>query len=409
MPASVKLNPLEIQWIFKLVEKKFNLSIEDSYSCQKLSDALLDEKIFISYNTIRRLFGIISPKFQTSRYTLNLLLEKLGFDDFAEFQTFITKHKSDSLNEVLIRYKATKKLDSSLLFESIQYFNLFSWEEAYQLKLIIDLCVETKNFELLKKIIELQFELEKPEVHHRLYVAYQGIYLNALEGNSELIDFVTRELPGSINLQKIILLTYVDEVNLSSFYGEWLIAVKTTKIPDFECFKNLLLCQRSFFLEDFESAKEFLIRGKFYLKENPNLHPVLLARISAWDLILFENHETYLSCFNGLIKNFDKFYFVLFFYRILEMGNVDIAQFTLINEVMDTQTLEKLSVFEKQVINKLNLMISLYFDKKGASTESIRFLKKVDPRRFDVNDGLWFNEKHELLENKISKTWEAYL
>jgi hypothetical protein len=134
-----------------------------------------------------------------------------------------------------------------------------------------------------------------------------------------------------------------------------------------------------------------------------------LGRISAWDLILFENHQTYVSCFKGLLQNFDKFYFVVFFYRILEMGNVDIAQFGLINEVMDTQTLEKLSVFEKQVINKLNLMISLYFDKKGASTESVRFLKKVDPRRFDVNDGLWFNEKHELLENKISKTWEAYL
>jgi hypothetical protein len=295
-----------------------------------------------------------------------------------------------------------------LLFESIQYFNLFSWEEAYQLKLIIDLCVETKNFELLKKVIELQFELEKPEVHHRLYVAYQGIYLNALEGNSELIDFVTKELPNSINLQKIILLTYVDEFNLSSFYGEWLIAVKTTKIVDFECFKNLLLCQRSFFLEDFESAKEFLTRVKFYLKSNSNLHPALLGRISAWDLILFENHQTYLSCFKEFAQDLDKSYFVLFFYKILEMGNVDIAHFTLINEVMDTQILEKLTVFEKQVVNKLNLMISLFFDRKGASAESIKFLKKVDPRRFDVNDGLWFNEKYEILENRISKTWKVY-
>jgi hypothetical protein len=201
----------------------------------------------------------------------------------------------------------------------------------------------------------------------------------------------------------------VDEVNLSSFYGEWLIAVKTTKILDFECFKNLLLCQRAFFLNDFESAKEFLTRVKFYLKANSNLHPVLLGRISAWDLILFENHQTYISCFKELEQNFDKFYFVLFFYRILEMGSVDIAQFTLINEVMDTQILEKLTVFEKQVVNKLNLMISLFFDRKGASAESISFLKKVDPRRFDVNDGLWFNEKYEILENRISKTWEAYL
>jgi DNA-binding MurR/RpiR family transcriptional regulator len=96
MPASIQLSQLEIQWILNLVEKKFNISVLDSYSCQKLSDVLLDEKVFISYNTIRRLFGIISPKFQTSRYTLNLLLKELGFDDFVEFQTFIKKYKTES-------------------------------------------------------------------------------------------------------------------------------------------------------------------------------------------------------------------------------------------------------------------------------------------------------------------------
>jgi hypothetical protein len=53
-------------------------------------------------------------------------------------------------------------------------------------------------------------------------------------------------------------------------------------------------------------------------------------------------------------------------------------------------------------------MLALYFDKLGEHSNSIKELKKVDPRRFDVNDGQWFNEKYEWLKVKYYDIWAEF-
>jgi len=408
MPASLQLNQLENQWLFKLVEKQFDLQIVDSYSCQKLSNELLiNHKTSISYNTLRRIFGIITPKFQSSLYTLNSLVSVLGFTNFRQFQSYIEKYKTDALNEVLIRYKATKSINSSLLFESIQHFNLQSWEEAFQLKLIIDLCIATNHYDLLSKIIQLPLDIKDQEVHHKLYVAYQDIYLNALAGNQVLIDFVAAELPNSIYLQSIILLTYIDEASLVGFYGDWLVTVKSSELLDFILFKNVMLCQKEYLQNQVEIAEKHLSLASKEI-ENNTAHPILMARVAAWEIILNQKNKNYLTYFAAFSNEFDQINFNLFFYRLLYIFNQDISKINLITRNRETQTFSKLSVFEKQIINKHNLMLALYFDKLGEHSNALKHIKQVDPRRFDVNDGQWFNEKYKWLKSKNITKWVEY-
>jgi hypothetical protein len=409
MPASVQLNQLESQWLFNLVEKQFDLQIVDSYSCKKLSDELLlNHKTSISYNTIRRIFGIISPKFQSSLYTLNSLVSVLGFTNFRQFQNYIEKYKTDALNEVLIRYKATKSINSNLLFESIQHFNLQSWEEAFQLKLIIDLCITTNHYDLLSKIIQLPLDIKDQEVHHKLYVAYQDIYLNALVGNQVLIDFVAAELPNSIYLQSTILQTYIDEASLVGFYGDWLLAVKTSELLDFILFKNVMLCQKAYLENQVDIAEKHLSLASKEIKSKPTAHPILMARVAAWEIILNQKNKNYLTYFAEFSNEFDQINFNLFFYRLLYIFNQDISKINLIIRTRETQTFSRLSVFEKQIINKHNLMLALYFDKLGEHSNVVKHMKQVDPRRFDVNDGQWFNEKYEWLKSKNITKWAEY-
>jgi hypothetical protein len=409
MPASVQLNQLESQWLFNLVEKQFDLQIVDSYSCKKLSDELLlNHKTSISYNTIRRIFGIITPKFQSSLYTLNSLVSVLGFTNFRQFQSYIEKYKTDALNEVLIRYKATKSINSNLLFESIQHFNLQSWEEAFQLKLIIDLCITTNHYDLLSKIIQLPLDIKDQEVHHKLYVAYQDIYLNALAGNQVLIDFVSAELPNSIYLQSIILQTYIDETNLTGFYGDWLIAVKASPLSDFAFFKNVMLCQRAYQQNEIQSAQKFLNLALKEINNKVSAHPILMARVAAWEIILNLNERNYLTYFERLNNDFEQINFNLFFYRLLYVFNQDISKINLITKIKDQNAFKKLSVFEKQIINKYNLMLALYFDKTSDNNNALKHINQVDPRRFDVNDGQWFNEKYKWLKSKNITKWAEY-
>lgn len=409
MPASVQLTPLEHQWLFKLVEKQFELQIVDSYSCQKLSDILLlNHKTSISYNTLRRIFGIITPKFQTSLYTLNSLVGVLGFTNFKQFQSYIEKYKTDALNEVLIRYKATASINSSLLYESIQHFNLQSWEEAFQLKLIIDLCINTNHYDLLSKIIQLPLDINDQEIHHKLYVAYQGIYLSALAGNQVLIDFVTAELQSSIYLQSIILQTYIDEANLTGFYGDWLLAVKSSKLLDFTLFKNVMRCQKAYLQNQIEIAEKHLHLACKEIKKNADVHPILMARVAAWEVILNQKNKNYLAYFAVFNNAFDQINFNLFFYRLLYIFNQDISTIDLMTQTKETQNFSRLSVFEKQIINKYNLMLALYFDQLGEHGDAIKYIKLVDPRRFDVNDGQWFNEKYEEVKVKYNTIWADF-
>ena len=409
MPASVQLTKLENQWLFNLIEKQFDLQVIDSYSCQKLSDILLlSHKTSISYNTLRRIFGVISPKFQTSLYTLNSLVNVLGFENFKTFQQYIEKYKTDALNEVLIRYKATKTLNTNLLFDSIKYFSLKSWEEAFQLKLIIDLCIETKHYELLSKIISLPLDIEDEEVYHKLYVAYQGIYLSALERNQSLINFITTELPSSIFLQRIILQTYIDETNLTGFYGDWLIAVKASPLADFTLFKNVMLCQRAYLKNEMTSALQHLNIALKEIKDMTTIHPILMARVAAWEIILNLKDRNYLTYFKKINTDFEQINFNLFFYRLLYIFNQDISIINLITHIKDQHTFKKLSVFEKQIVNKYYLMLALYFDQTNDINNTIKQMKQVDPRRFDVNDGQWFNEKYKWLKSKNITEWAEY-
>jgi hypothetical protein len=74
MPASIPLTPHEKKWLIKIIQEVYGLQILDAYSCQKLSDELLSRaRISISYNTIRRLFGVIKGPTQASRFTLDSL------------------------------------------------------------------------------------------------------------------------------------------------------------------------------------------------------------------------------------------------------------------------------------------------------------------------------------------------
>lgn len=404
MPASIKLTSLEHQWLLKLIESNFNIDILDSYSCQKLSDLLLKKhKVSISYNTLRRIFGIISPRFQTSLYTLNAILKTLGFSHFRAFQEYIEKYQTDTLNEILIRYKATKVIDPDLLFDSVKHFTFHYWEESYQLKMIIELCIEIREYDLLKRIISMPADHDIKEVHHKLYVAYQGIYLHILNGDQHLKNFIQNEIQHSFNLQRILLQTYIDETNLTGFYGDFLLAVKSSKLPDFQLFKNLMLCQRSYLKNDKKGAVNFLALASKEIKKKKLVHPILRARLVAWEVILKRDSKNVWINFHLCLNDFEKINFILYFFRLLYEFNIDISSFDLISKVSPVFGFNNLSVFEKQVINKYNLISALYFDQVGATGSCLLNIQKIDPRSFDVNEGQWFQRKYEWLKQKYKR------
>ena len=87
MPASVPISFHEKKWLVKIIQDVYGIQVIDAYSCQKLSEELERKaKISISYNTLRRLFGIIKGPTNASRFTLDSLCKGMGYTDFTAFQ-----------------------------------------------------------------------------------------------------------------------------------------------------------------------------------------------------------------------------------------------------------------------------------------------------------------------------------
>ncbi len=101
----------------KLIHDRFKIELADSYACQQLCSALEKEYISISYNTIRRLFGIIKSSPNSSRFTLNATTKSLGFAAWASpiagddkpFQTYAIglRNFADKLAFTVFFYRLT--------------------------------------------------------------------------------------------------------------------------------------------------------------------------------------------------------------------------------------------------------------------------------------------------------------
>lgn len=364
MPASIPISSNEKKWLIKIIQEVYGIQVVDAYSCQKLSEELAQiAKISISYNTLRRLFGIIKGTTNASRFTLDSLCKGMGYSDFTAFQRTVNQFEKDFFNEMLILNRLGNRKDNQIILGIVQQFQMKTWDDVYQFKSIIDLCLEVKNFDLLTQIFELQFDTKGEDITWRLYISFQSIYVQSCQNNKAVIDYVAELLKTNELAQRILLQLFVDEDRLQGYYGKWLLATSEDLIEDMPVFKNLLLCQLAFDLHDISGAKSHLALSKTAFQDK--MHSNLKGRIAAWDYILDSKSETAHHFFEGLHDFSSKLSFLVFFYRLLEVYQQDLSVFDFIEGFVVDDLLINFSFPEKHNLNKMYLLKARYFIQKG--------------------------------------------
>ena len=191
--------------------------------------------------------------------------------------------------------------------ETVKKLPINTWDGAYQLQIIVKIAIENKDFKLLEEIVSIPFEIENQMVYEHLVIGFQSIYFQSIKGNTDVIHFVKRNINQSKVLQKCLLQAYVDESQLNGFIGLWFEAVKDNLLPDLFLFKNLLMCQKAFTLEnDILKAKRILdVVNKQLCNIEFEIHPILKARIGVWEFIINKNPAKINTYFNGLKNPFE--------------------------------------------------------------------------------------------------------
>ena len=272
-----------------ITQEKIGFSITSLKDSKRLSEIIAKENdIDISYNTIRRFFGVVK-NVQASNFTLDTLSKFNGFDNYADF--LINYKLRNKWTQEFEISKIIHNSENELLLEYIE--NNLSKTRSFNLKLIqiIRELLLIGNFKLVCSI----FELKKMNANNFNYddAVLIGMSIGYVINQIDIENKEFNKVILNENFQDLVITIYVDYSSLRVYYAKII-----EKIYKNSSRKNILVfCEGILNLNLYLNKKN---NESFYILEEENdFHPILKSRIFA-QYLLMEDSE--------IISKLDKYY-----------------------------------------------------------------------------------------------------
>ena len=258
-----------------ITQEKIGFSITSLKDSKRLSEIIAKENdIDISYNTIRRFFGVVK-NVQASNFTLDTLSKFNGFDNYADF--LINYKLRNKWTEEFEISKIIHNSENELLLEYIE--NNLSKTRSFNLKLIqiIRELLLIGNFKLVCSI----FELKKMNANNFNYddAVLIGMSIGYVINQIDIENKEFNKVILNENFQDLVITIYVDYSSLRVYYAKII-----EKIYKNSSRKNILVfCEGILNLNLFLNKKS---KNLYYtLKDDEDFHPILKSRIFAQYLL----------------------------------------------------------------------------------------------------------------------------
>ena len=347
----------------KEIEKKIGVKVNTRGDCELISHAILDLlDITISYNTIRRLYGL-APYTKPNTKTLNTLAKFVGYNNYPHFsQNFSYKEKRSLFQ---ITYKAIYDDNDNGILDLVKKTKSSQEDFIGFITMLIRELFRKKKYTLIDKIFNLD------ETNSENFNYSELLYL----GNS--VGLILREeqrvhetLGKNINFLNCIYLTFVDYSSLNTYYGQWLEALRHIKTSDeISIFNNALLQFKNFL--NLNVTKEI----EHDLTFTEDLNPILCSRLLALKFLsdkkcdVSQTLSNYYKIHSRKV-NLSDYSYELYTTSILTK-NIEIMRFLI-------EKLEfKIEFFyQKNHINSYYLMCAFYFKFTKNRSEEIKNSKQ---------------------------------
>jgi len=258
-----------------ITQEKIGFSITSLKDSKRLSKIIAKENdIDISYNTIRRFFGVVK-NVQASNFTLDTLSKFNGFDNYADF--LINYKLRNKWTQEFEISKIIHNSENELLLEYIE--NNLSKTRSFNLKLIqiIRELLLIGNFKLVCSI----FELKKMNANNFNYddAVLIGMSIGYVINQIDIENKEFNKVILNENFQDLVITIYVDYSSLRVYYAKII-----EKIYKNSSRKNILVfCEGILNLNLFLNKKS---KNLYYtLKDDEDFHPILKSRIFAQYLL----------------------------------------------------------------------------------------------------------------------------
>ena len=256
--------------------EKIGFKIKSLKDSKRLSQIIAKENdIDISYNTIRRFFGIVK-NVQASNFTLDTLSKFNGFDNYSDFiVNFKLKNKWSE------EFEISKIIHKSMDDQLLKYIeDNLSHTRSFNLKLIqiIRELLLIGNFNLIRRI----FELKKMNANNFNYddKVLMGMSIGYLVSVVNVKNKMFNKLILNENFQDLIITIFVDYGSLRTYYSDIIkIIHKKGSRKDVRVFCEGILNLNMYLNK--EKSESFYI-----LKEENDFHPILKSRIFSQYLLM---------------------------------------------------------------------------------------------------------------------------
>ena len=276
----------------EITEKKIGFKIKSLNDSKRLSEIIANEiDLEISYNTIRRFFGVVK-NVKASNYTLDIVSKFNGFDNYTDF--IVNYRLSNKWKQEFEITKIIHKNEDDKLLEYIE--NNLNQTRSFNLKLIqiIRELLLVGNFILISKIFELK------KMHANNFNYDDKVLIGMSIGHVlHLIDIKNEEFKELIlneNFQDLVITIFVDYGNLKTYYSKIIEIIHANSSR-----KNILEFSKGILNLNIYFNKK--LNNSFYsLKIEEDFHPILKSRIFAQHLLTDDNdiihkltnyHKTY--------------------------------------------------------------------------------------------------------------------
>jgi len=261
-----------IKTLKTITQKKLGFKIDNYNSSRRLSEIIyIETGIEISYNTLRRFFGIVKPVLP-SNYTLDTLAVFNSFKSYNDFvMNFHLKNRwKDEFHMVSLMNRPENLLK---YIENNLHTNR---EFVLKLTQIVRELVFAKNYNFLLRVFSLD------QMNFSCFnfddVAYFGNCIGPLLKTFDLKSTEVQKLILNDNFLNLVITIYVDYEHLNSYYGDSLkIIIKHCDRKDISQFCKGVLNLDMYLNND--SKDHF-----FKLKLNSKFHPILKSRVIAQEL-----------------------------------------------------------------------------------------------------------------------------
>ena len=335
----------------KKTAEKANFKIKNLGDCIRLSNLILEiNDEFISYNTLRRFYGIVKSPKKTSTKTLDILSR---FNDYSDYGHFLKSFKFENkwkqqndLYEVM-----SNENDEGILQLAQKSLKHKENHIGITIQILRELII-TKKYNLLIQV----FELEELNFNKLSYdeITHIGNGVGLLLRNFKLDISVLKELIKIKNYQDLVLTMFVDYSHLNGYY---LNQINVLNILD--CKPHMIAFKKCLFnLHLYLNNKKVI---PINIQQEDTFHPILKSRIVAQHL--FYHKKNKMRHFEDYVQHESAAHFPIeYFYEIiltcLVTKDIEVMRWTI--SQVEKNNSEK-HIFHIRHLQHYYVMKSLYY------------------------------------------------